>query len=57
MAILNLTRLAYIKDFGNTPGQINYRSKSTFLNFVSKYFKIIDSKSPLPWTIVLLKKY
>jgi len=55
--ILNLTRLTYIKDFGNTPGHINHWSKSNFLNFVSKYFKIIDSKSPLPWTIVLLKKY
>ncbi|MCI1958146.1 MAG: class I SAM-dependent methyltransferase [Clostridia bacterium] len=53
--ILNVCRLKYIKDFGNTPGHINHWSKNDFVNMCSKYGMVIKVMSPLPWTMVLLK--
>ena len=54
--ILNMVRLKYWNNLGNTPDHRNHWSKSSFKNFVSPYFEIIDLRSPLPWTIVLCKK-
>ena len=50
--ILNCVRGKYIKDFGNTPGHINHWSSKSLKKMISKYFKIIEVKKPLPWTIV-----
>jgi len=54
--ILNLFRLKYLKDFGNTPGHLQHWSIRTFRKFVNKYFKIEKIKTPLPWIIVLAEK-
>jgi 2-polyprenyl-3-methyl-5-hydroxy-6-metoxy-1,4-benzoquinol methylase len=54
--ILNMCRLAYLKDFGNTPGHIQHWSKNQFARFLSRYFKINKIVSSLPWTIVLAEK-
>lgn len=54
--VLNMCRGKYLKDFGNTPGHINHWSKSSFLELVNDYGRIIDIKSPLPWTMVLIEK-
>ncbi len=50
--ILNCVRGKYIKDFGNTPGHINHWSSGSLKKMISKYFKIMEVKKPLPWTIV-----
>lgn len=50
---LNLARGKYIRSFGNTPGHIQHWSKKAFVQLVDKYFKIIEIRSPLPWTMVL----
>lgn len=50
---LNLARGKYIVDFGNTPGHIQHWSKRGFVALVSKYFEVVEVKSPLPWTMVL----
>jgi len=52
---MNFLRGAYIKDFGNSPGHLQHWSKSSFLKFVSTQFEIIDTRSPLPWTMILAK--
>lgn len=54
--ILNMLRLKYLKDFGNTPGHLNHWSKKTFIQLLSKYFKVKKVKSSLPWLIVLVEK-
>lgn len=54
--MLNIARFSYWRDLGNTPGHLNHWSKSSFLQFVSDYFNILEVRSPLPWTIVLGEK-
>jgi SAM-dependent methyltransferase len=53
---LNMARLKYVKRFGNTPGHLNHWSTHTLKQYVGKYFSIEAVKTPLPWTLVLLKK-
>lgn len=53
--VLNLVRGKYITDFGNTPGHIQHWSKRGFLSLVSKYFEVVEVKSPFPWTMVLCR--
>ncbi|MFQ6049618.1 MAG: class I SAM-dependent methyltransferase [Candidatus Paceibacterales bacterium] len=54
--ILNMCRLAYLKDFGNTPGHIQHWSKRQFANFLQNYFKINKITMSLPWIIALVEK-
>ncbi|MGV9003612.1 class I SAM-dependent methyltransferase [Flavobacterium sp.] len=54
---LNMCRLKYLKDFGNTPGHLNHWSKKGLIKQIeAKFGKVIAVESPLPWTIVLAEK-
>lgn len=55
--LLNLARVKYISHLGNTPGHIQHWSKNGFVKLVSKYFYIIEVRSPLPWTMLLCRPY
>lgn len=56
--LLNVCRLKYIRDLGNTPGHINHWSKKSIINLIQRKFgKVIAVESPLPWTIILAEKY
>ncbi|MCJ7445104.1 MAG: class I SAM-dependent methyltransferase [Methanotrichaceae archaeon] len=55
--MLNIIRLKYITDFGNTPGHIQHWSRPSFKNFMEKDANIISVCSSLPWTVVLAKKF
>jgi 2-polyprenyl-3-methyl-5-hydroxy-6-metoxy-1,4-benzoquinol methylase len=52
---LNLARGKYLKDWGNTPGHLQHWSKGGFIALVSKYFDIVETRSPLPWTMLLCR--
>lgn len=55
---LNMCRLKYLKDFGNTPGHLNHWSKKSLIKLIeNEYGKVIAIETPLPWTIVLAEKY
>lgn len=54
--ILNIFRLKYLKNLGNTPGHLQHWSKNQFTKFISKYFRIKKVKAPLPWIVVLAQK-
>lgn len=54
--MMNIARFSYWHDLGNTPGHLNHWSRSSFIEFVSDYFRILQTKTPLPWTIVLGEK-
>jgi ubiquinone/menaquinone biosynthesis C-methylase UbiE len=51
---LNMVRGSYIKDFGNTPGHVNHWSKRAFVKELSAIGKVVEAKSPFPWTMLLV---
>lgn len=53
---LNIARLKYIGQLGNTPGHLNHWSKKAFLKLIEEYFKIETELSPFPWTMVSCSK-
>jgi 2-polyprenyl-3-methyl-5-hydroxy-6-metoxy-1,4-benzoquinol methylase len=54
---LNLARGKYILRLGNTPGHVQHWSKYEFVQFVSKYFEVIEVRSPFPWTMVFCRPF
>jgi 2-polyprenyl-3-methyl-5-hydroxy-6-metoxy-1,4-benzoquinol methylase len=54
---LNLARGKYISCGGNTPGHIQHWSRAKFIRLVSKYFEVIEVRSPLPWTMLFCRPY
>jgi 2-polyprenyl-3-methyl-5-hydroxy-6-metoxy-1,4-benzoquinol methylase len=53
--MLNMTRGAYLKDLGNTPGHLNHWSKRSFVKLLSRYGKVVEACSPFPWTMLLVR--
>lgn len=54
---LNMARMKYLSRFGNTPGHLNHWSTFTLKRYLGKHFgTVVATKTPLPWTLVLLKK-
>ncbi|MGH2922568.1 MAG: class I SAM-dependent methyltransferase, partial [Solirubrobacterales bacterium] len=52
---LNLARLAYVGDLGNTPGHVNHWSRRGFLRLLGERFEVVEARGPLPWTIALCR--
>jgi 2-polyprenyl-3-methyl-5-hydroxy-6-metoxy-1,4-benzoquinol methylase len=52
---LNLARLSYVGDLGNTPGHLSHWSKRGFERFLSERFEVIEVRSPTPWTMALCR--
>jgi 2-polyprenyl-3-methyl-5-hydroxy-6-metoxy-1,4-benzoquinol methylase len=52
---LNLARGAYVKDLGNTPGHVNHWSKRSFVHAAGRHGEVIEARSPLPWTMLLVR--
>ncbi len=50
---LNMVRLSYLRDWGNTPGHLNHWSKRAISTEIAKYARVLDVISVLPWTIVV----
>lgn len=53
--ILNLVRFKYVADLGNTPGHLNHWSTSGFRKFAAQAGTVVDYRTPLPWTMVLVE--
>lgn len=51
--ILNLARGQYMADLGNTPGHIQHWSAGAFRAMVSRHLRIVETRQPLPWTMLL----
>lgn len=55
--ICNMARGKYLKQLGNTPGHIQHWSKRAFCKMLTKNnMRIIETKTPFPWTMVLIAK-
>ncbi len=52
---LNVARLSYLGDLGNTPGHLNHWSKRGFVRFLSGRFEVLEVRSPIPWTMALCR--
>ncbi len=52
---LNLARGAYLKELGNTPGHVNHWSKRSFVELLSRHGKVVEARSPFPWTMLLVR--
>lgn len=52
--IVNMARGAYWKDLGNTPGHVNHWSKRSFVEMLGRYGRVVDARSPFPWSMVLV---
>jgi 2-polyprenyl-3-methyl-5-hydroxy-6-metoxy-1,4-benzoquinol methylase len=51
---LNMARGAYVKDLGNTPGHVNHWSKRDFVAFLNRHGRVVEARSPFPWTMCLV---
>jgi SAM-dependent methyltransferase len=52
---LNMARGAYWKDLGNTPGHLNHWSRRAFVELLSRYGTVEQTRSPFPWTMLLVR--
>lgn len=52
---LNLARLKYLPELGNTPGHLNHWSKRGFIAFLRERVEVVEVRSPLPWTMALCR--
>jgi 2-polyprenyl-3-methyl-5-hydroxy-6-metoxy-1,4-benzoquinol methylase len=52
---LNMARGAYLRQLGNTPGHLNHWSKRGFAKLVGRHGEIVELRSPLPWTMALVR--
>jgi ubiquinone/menaquinone biosynthesis C-methylase UbiE len=50
--VLNIARLHYLADLGNTPGHVQHFSTPAFVDLVSRRLRVVAVRTPLPWTIV-----
>ena len=53
--VLNLARLKYVGELGNTPGHLGHWSRQGFLSFLGSRVEVVEARSPLPWTIALCR--
>jgi len=52
---LNMARGAYLRDLGDTPGHVNHWSKRAFASLLSRYGTVEETRSPFPWTMLLVR--
>ena len=52
---LNLARLKYVGELGNTPGHLNHWSRRGFLDFLAERVELVEVRSPLPLTMALCR--
>jgi len=53
--MLNMARGAYLRDLGNTPGHLNHWSKRSFVRLLERHGEVVQTRSPFPWTMLLVR--
>jgi 2-polyprenyl-3-methyl-5-hydroxy-6-metoxy-1,4-benzoquinol methylase len=53
--ILNVARGAYLRELGNTPGHLNHWSRRAFVSMLARYGDVVETRSPFPWTMLLVR--
>ncbi len=52
---VNMARGAYWRQLGNTPGHVNHFSKSAIVALCARHGEVLETRSPFPWTMVLVR--
>ena len=52
---VNMARGAYWRQLGNTPGHVNHFSKRAIVSLCARHGDVIETRSPFPWTMVLVR--
>jgi 2-polyprenyl-3-methyl-5-hydroxy-6-metoxy-1,4-benzoquinol methylase len=52
---VNMARGAYWGQLGNTPGHVNHFSKSAIVALCARHGEVLETRSPFPWTMVLVR--
>ncbi len=52
--VLNVARGAYLTDLGNTPGHVNHWTKVGFHSLLTRHGRVLDVRTPVPWTVALV---
>ncbi len=52
---LNVARGAYLRELGNTPGHLNHWSKRSFTELLSRHGRVVETRTPFPWTMALVR--
>ncbi len=52
---VNMARGAYWRELGNTPGHVNHFSKAAIVALAARHGEVIETRSPFPWTMVLVR--
>jgi 2-polyprenyl-3-methyl-5-hydroxy-6-metoxy-1,4-benzoquinol methylase len=52
--VLNVARGAYLTDLGNTPGHLNHWTKVGFHSLLTRHGRVLEVRTPLPWTVALV---
>ena len=53
--MLNVARGAYVRQLGNTPGHVNHWSKRSFVSLLARHGEVVETRSPFPWTMLLVR--
>ncbi|HEY4810543.1 MAG TPA: class I SAM-dependent methyltransferase [Solirubrobacteraceae bacterium] len=53
--MLNMARGAYWPALGNTPGHLNHWSRRSFTQLLARYGRVMEVRSPFPWTMLLVR--
>jgi 2-polyprenyl-3-methyl-5-hydroxy-6-metoxy-1,4-benzoquinol methylase len=53
--VLNVARGAYLRELGNTPGHVNHWTRREFVRLVERHGHVVGARSPLPWTVLLVR--
>ncbi len=53
--MLNMARGAYLPALGNTPGHLNHWSRRSFVELLSRHGRVVEVRSPFPWTMLLVR--
>ena len=53
--VLNLMRLKYVGELGNTPGHLNHWSRRRFMQMLDDQLEVVEVSNPLPWTMALCR--
>jgi 2-polyprenyl-3-methyl-5-hydroxy-6-metoxy-1,4-benzoquinol methylase len=52
---LNVARGAYLRELGNTPGHLNHWSRAAFVRMLGAHGEVVQTRSPFPWTMLLVR--
>jgi ubiquinone/menaquinone biosynthesis C-methylase UbiE len=50
---MNIARGKYLRELGNTPGHVQHFGGSGLQRLVGRSFRIVERRSPIPWTVIL----